>query len=100
MVQSLISDISREFRSMSSKYKEDIQLDSAIIAFRNWGNWVYPDGEEDYDWAKLSQNSYDELTQFIQLLLKRYQQFNIEFDIDEKNWISIYISKKEFCETI
>jgi hypothetical protein len=96
MLKSIVSDINTKFAYDSHTYREKSDADGAIIDFRNWGQWELPQGccgEEDYDWWVLSQESHKELSQFVESLRSAYSGFEIEYNTEEKNWISLYVKE-------
>ena len=83
---------------LSSFHTEEFSPTQHGIAFRHWGVWVMPDGEEDdgdYDWEELSFESsriLDGIVNEAKALVPA--DFGIEWTAEEKNWIHIQVWKK------
>lgn len=72
------------------------EKDHVTVELRYWGSWHTPrdaEDEEDYDWQELDQQYYDKLHEIVNAIRKKYPDVDAHFDVGEKNWIAIVISK-------
>lgn len=63
---------------------------------RDWGQWVTPDDvdDEDYDWEELSEKFLKILKNIKDEAKHGYPSMDFEFDIGEKNWITVIAAVK------
>ena len=64
--------------------------DEYEIEVRCLGIWECPEGEEDYDWERLSDKSRDEIRNVIEKVSKTSGR-KISYSPEEKNWITFTI---------
>lgn len=68
-------------------------------SIRSWGTWEFPEyedeeEEQDYDWNVLSQESVKQLDNLESKLSAKFPKYNINFQVEEKEWLYVTIERK------
>ncbi len=94
-IESIENILKNKFRGIEIVYDSDNQFSAEV---RNWGTWKLPDGcedEDDYDWEILTDEYKNKLDLILKNLKDYYPNFNIDGNVEEKNWICFTVESKD-----
>nr|CAI3971095.1 hypothetical protein ORM20_00046 [Ochrobactrum phage ORM_20] len=84
--------IQNEIASIVRGKSSSVQLNTGDVAFRDFGTWINPEGEEDeedYDWQIPTQSTINDLREITGKLKAKYPGWDFRYTVCEKNWIII-----------